>query len=140
MQKCSLAALSREVRIHPWFAFLLTPEYRLLLAAKIDYMVQLIEKHKKEISVLCDRYGVAKLEIFGSGVDEARFDQTNSDLDFLVEFADVPNGSHDDRYFDLLFALQEMFHRNIDLVMPSAIKNVYFLGAIKKDREVIYAA
>lgn len=103
-------------------------------------MVKLLEKHKKEISVLCDRYGVAKLEIFGSAADEARFDQINSDLDFLVEFADIPDGDYADRYFDLLFALEKLFHRDIDLVMSSAIKNVYFLGAIKKNREVIYAA
>jgi len=103
-------------------------------------MVDLIKKHISEISVLCDRYDVAKLEVFGSATDVTIFDEDKSDLDFLVEFSPLPEGSHADSYFDLFFALKEIFHRKIDLVMSNAIKNVYFLEAIKQHREVIYAA
>ena len=102
-------------------------------------MVDIIKNHISEISVLCDRYNVAKLEVFGSATDAAHFDDEKSDLDFLVEFSPLPEGCHADSYFDLFFALKEIFHREVDLVMSSAIKNVYFLEAIQQHREVIYA-
>ena len=102
-------------------------------------MVDIIKAHISEISVLCDKYNVARLEVFGSATDPALFDEEKSDLDFLVEFSPLPEGCHADNYFDLFFALKEIFHKDVDLVMGSAIKNVYFLEAIEKHRELIYA-
>lgn len=103
-------------------------------------MVKLIKNHLEEISKLCNKYDVAKLEVFGSATDESRFDYESSDLDFLVEFAALPDGRHADNYFGLFFALKDIFHRDVDLLMNNAIHNIYFLEAIKKHREVIYAA
>jgi predicted nucleotidyltransferase len=103
-------------------------------------MVDLIEKHILEISNLCDKYNVARLEVFGSATDSARFNNDESDLDFLVKFHELPDGTHADHYFELFFALKDIFNRDIDLVMSDAIKNKYFLEAIKSHREVVYAA
>ena len=48
-------------------------------------MIAAVDQHREEISALCRRYGVRRLELFGSAATEV-FDPPRSDLDFLVEF------------------------------------------------------
>jgi predicted nucleotidyltransferase len=98
-----------------------------------------IEAKRDEIQELCRRYQVRRLELFGSAVSD-RFDSQTSDLDFLVEFDQVPPSEHAKHYFGLLFALTDLFGRDVDLVEIGAIDNPYFLRAIAKDRVVVYAA
>ena len=102
-------------------------------------MNRLIEKKRDDLIRLCARYRVRRLEIFGSALTN-RFDPHTGDLDFLVEFLQLQPGEYADTYFGLLEALRELFQRNIDLVMTSAIKNRYFLESINRSRTVLYAA
>ena len=102
-------------------------------------MVAIIESNRAELNRLCARYHVGRLELFGSAAG-GRFDLASSDLDFLVEFRDVPLGQHADCYFGLLEALESLFGRRIDLVEAKAIDNPYFLAGIGPEREVLYAA
>jgi hypothetical protein len=102
-------------------------------------MVAIIESNRAELNRLCARYHVGRLELFGSAAG-GRFDPARSDLDFLVEFRDVPPGQHADCYFGLLEALESLFGRRIDLVEAKAIDNPYFLAGIGPEREVLYAA
>jgi predicted nucleotidyltransferase len=98
-------------------------------------MVSLIAAKKIELSQLCKRFHVAKLELFGSATTD-HFRPEASDLDFLVEFERGFEGG----YFDFLFELESLFGRDVDLVMTAAIRNPYFLRAIAKQRTVLYAA
>jgi hypothetical protein len=82
---------------------------------------------------------VRRLELFGSAARED-FDPSSSDMDFLVEFQEVPPGKHADCYFGLLEALESLFGRPVDLAETKAIRNPYFLAAIEKTRTVLYAA
>ena len=102
-------------------------------------MVQLITDHAAELEQLCRRCRVLRLDVFGSATDASRFGP-ESDLDFLVEFQSAREPGIADRYFDLLFALQELYGRPVDLVMDSAIKNPYFREAVEESRELVYAA
>ena len=77
--------------------------------------------------------------MFGSAVTRD-FDIQNSDLDFLVEFLPLPEGQYADAYFDLLFDLQGLFGRDVDLVTVAAIKNPYFIQSINQQKELLYAA
>jgi len=103
-------------------------------------MIRLIEDNYKLLKRLCKQYRVKRFEVFGSSLTGEGFDPENSDLDFLVEFLPLQPGEHADAYFGLLEALQDLFSRHVDLVMPRAIKNPYFLESINKSRKVIYAA
>jgi predicted nucleotidyltransferase len=103
-------------------------------------MIRLIEENYITLEKLCKKYRVKRFEIFGSALIAQGFDPEHSDLDFLVEFLPLPPGEHANAYFGLLEELQDLFKRHIDLVMPRAIKNPYFLESINKSREVIYAA
>ncbi len=96
-----------------------------------------IQDHPPELAALCRRYGVRRLEIFGSGARQ-RPGEGVRDLDFLVEFEDLDQGDYANAYFGLLEALEALFGRPVDLVMTSAIDNPYFLQDIARTRTVLY--
>ncbi|HEV7508701.1 MAG TPA: nucleotidyltransferase domain-containing protein [Thermoanaerobaculia bacterium] len=102
-------------------------------------MHPMIANRKIELEALCERFGVRRLEVFGSAAGE-RFNDSRSDLDFLVDFAAASPAELADRYFGLLEELEGLFGRPIDLVMTAAIKNPYFLQGIQPSRRLLYAA
>jgi predicted nucleotidyltransferase len=102
-------------------------------------MEQLIIQHRPAIEVLCQRYRVQRLELFGSAATDG-FRASRSDVDFLVEFQSLQSGAYADAYFGLLAELESLFQRHVDLVMVKAITNPYFLAAIEKSRTLLYAA
>ncbi|MSQ96581.1 MAG: DNA polymerase subunit beta [Gemmataceae bacterium] len=102
-------------------------------------MLDLIEQHRGDLESLCRKYHVKTLELFGSAAG-GNFDAAQSDFDFLLEFLpDAPNRIFSG-YFDLKFDLERLFGRKVDLVMPSAIRNRYFLQAVNQQRKLVYAA
>ena len=102
-------------------------------------MHSLIDEKRDQIIELCRRYRVRALELFGSAAGD-RFDPATSDLDFLVDYEALPPREHAACYFGLLFSLQDLFGRDVDLVEVSAVRNPYFLQAIAGDRVLLYAA
>jgi len=102
-------------------------------------MNALISEKREEIIVLCRRFRVKALELFGSAAGD-RFDPASSDLDFLVDYEEISPSDHAECSFGLLFSLEDLFGRDIDLVELSAVRNPYFLQAISKDRVLLYAA
>ena len=84
------------------------------------------------------RYGVARLELFGSAAGDA-FDPQRSDLDFLVEFDADPSRLFD-RYFGLKESLEALYGRRVDLVTASSLRNRYFIEAVNQSRRLVYAA
>jgi predicted nucleotidyltransferase len=100
---------------------------------------EIIAQHSPALRRLCGRYGVQRLEIFGSATTGA-FDPDRSDLDFLVQFANPSAEDAADNYFGLMSALEDLFGRRIDLVFVDAIRNPYFLQKVNAQRRVLYAA
>lgn len=98
-----------------------------------------MEQKRDEIAALCRRYHVRRLEVFGSAA-RGEFDAETSDFDFLVEFYPLSPGEAADAYFGFLEDMQALLQRPVDLLMPSAVTNPYFLEAIEPTREVLYAA
>jgi uncharacterized protein len=88
---------------------------------------------------LCRRFRVSRLELFGSAAT-GKFVDSHSDLDFLVEFEPLTPSDRAASYFGLLEALQDLFHREIDLVELAAVTNPYFKQSVNADRTVLYAA
>ena len=103
-------------------------------------MSPLVEEKIDELQKLCEKYSVRCMEIFGSAASDTDFDENGSDLDFLVEFQPLEENQYADAYFGLLFALQDLFDRPVDLVMTEAIRNPYFKTSIDRTRKVLYAA
>jgi predicted nucleotidyltransferase len=98
-----------------------------------------VEHNRHAVERLCVKHRVKRLELFGSAA-AGTFNSASSDLDFLVEFQPLGPGEHADAYFGLLADLEDLFRRPVDLVMPRAIRNRYFLEGINRSREVLYAA
>lgn len=102
-------------------------------------MIALIENHRSDIELLCRRFHVARLDVFGSAADDS-FDPQRSDIDFLVEFRPLDPAPLADAYFGLLDALTKLFDLDVDLVTPKSIRNPYFLKGVNKTRRPLYAA
>jgi len=96
-------------------------------------------QHRTELEALCRRYGVRRLELFGSAAAE-QDRHGESDLDFLVEFGPFPPGAYADAYFGLRESLEALFGRPADLVVASAIRNPYFRQAVERTKTLLYAA
>ena len=103
-------------------------------------MISLIEDKQRPLTDLCRRYGVQRLELFGSAA-AGDFDPSRSDLDFLVEFLpDQHLGPWLRHYFALRSELSQLFERPVDLVMANAVKNPHFRRELERTRTLLYAA
>ncbi len=103
-------------------------------------MVTLVSDKINEIQIACKEMHVASLYLFGSGARTNDFN-TDSDLDFLYSFQTDEGGYllppfYD--YFDLLWKLETITGKKVDLVAEKVIKNKYFLEEVQKDRVKIY--
>jgi predicted nucleotidyltransferase len=101
-------------------------------------MVALVEQNSAALAALCRQFHVKWLELFGSAARGELVDAT-SDLDFLVEFLDMPDGEHANAYFGLLEGLPSLIGRKVDLVVARAIRNPYFRESVNRDRTLVYA-
>ena len=98
-----------------------------------------LSAHRAAVATLCRLSGVKRLELFGSAARDD-FDPGHSDFDFLVEFDDSNNSDPLQSYFGLKEALELLLGRQVDLVMPAAVKNPYILASINRDRQLVYGA
>lgn len=99
-------------------------------------MISDVETHREEIGALCRRYGVERLEVFGSAATE-EFDEESSDVDLVVSFADKSPG-YADRFLDFAEALEDLCGRDVDLVTEQSISNPYFQKSVNDSRELVY--
>ena len=96
-------------------------------------------QNSEELTQLCERYGVTRLELFGSATGK-RFDLERSDLDFLVTFRSVESLGLAEQYFGFKEELEHLFSRPVDLIELDAVDNPYFLEEIQTERQLLYAA
>ena len=102
-------------------------------------MNAMFARRRTELEALCRRYGVRRLELFGSAA--AGQDRPGeSDLDFLVEFEPFPPGAYADAYLGLVESLEGLFGLPAYLVVASAIRNPYFLQAVEQTKTFLYVA
>lgn len=100
-------------------------------------MIPLLEQHQDQIAQLCRRYGVRKLEVFGSAAS-GHFDPIRSDVDFFFEFDSNPTALAD-RFFGLMEDLERLLGRKVDLVSSQDARNPYFLQVANQHRVTLYA-
>jgi predicted nucleotidyltransferase len=98
-----------------------------------------IRRRKAEIAEACERFGVARLDVFGSAITDA-FDVARSDLDFLVEFNDEGRQHAFDNFFGLREHLAALFGRRVDLITRRSLRNPYLIREIEQNRQLLYAS
>ncbi len=102
-------------------------------------MIGLLQSNRHALEAVCSRFGVARLEAFGSALRED-FKNGLSDLDLLVDFKPMEPYARVDAYFGLLNELRAMFQQEIDLVMVDAVRNPYISREIERTKQLLYAA
>jgi predicted nucleotidyltransferase len=87
--------------------------------------IETLRRHRSDV----DSYGVNRIGVFGS---HARGEQDeNSDVDILVDFRE-PTFDH---FMDLIFFLEDLFGREVDLVTTDAL-SPYIEATVR--REVVW--
>ncbi|HEY2081538.1 MAG TPA: nucleotidyltransferase domain-containing protein [Verrucomicrobiae bacterium] len=102
-------------------------------------MISLVAQKRNELSSLCRQFKVRRLDLFGSAAKD-KFNETSSDLDFLVSFSAQEPDEYTRCYFSLAQALEKLFHRNVDLITERSVRNPYFRQVIEQTREPVYGA
>lgn len=99
-----------------------------------------IVQHKlPEVLRLCKKHRVERLYLFGSANTED-FNE-HSDIDFLISFQNtISLEEYADNFFDLLFALEDLLGRQIDLVNEKTLSNPYFIRSVEETKQLVYAA
>jgi predicted nucleotidyltransferase len=95
-----------------------------------------IERIKPEIERVCRSLPVRRLGLFGSALS-GNFSQ-GSDVDVLVIFDSGEDIDLFDKYFELKERLEEIFEREVDLVVDKKFKNPVLRESIDRTRTVIY--
>jgi len=95
-----------------------------------------LEKYTNDIKQLCEKHKVKSLYAFGSVLTD-NFNH-NSDIDFIVDFKPLDLPEYADNYYNLKYALENVVHRQVDLLEEKAIKNPYFKQAVKDKRQLVY--
>ncbi len=97
-----------------------------------DKLPQLVE--------LCKKYSVVRMYLFGSAARDD-FDEATSDFDFLITISEeLAPEDRGENFFDLMYALDDLFGREVDLMTEQQLSNPYLIASINKDKQLIYEA
>lgn len=98
-----------------------------------------ISSRREDIAALCRRFGVKRLDLFGSAASGG-FDPRHSDFDFLVDLGEQPSAAYVEAYFGLQESLATLLGRPVDLVTDRSLTNPYLRTSILQSRQPLYAA
>lgn len=74
--------------------------------------------------------------MFGSVLTD-RFNE-ESDIDFVVDFDRENVTDYFDNYFNLKYALEDLFKRKVDLLEEQTIRNPYLKKSVDQTKTLIY--
>jgi len=100
-------------------------------------MLPLIAEHRAEIAELCRRFGVRRLDVFGSAARNTDFNPQRSDIDFVVAF-ERADGASLEEFLALREALAAIMNRPVDLVMEGSVRNPFIKAGIRRSAETVY--
>lgn len=93
----------------------------------------LLKSNLSKIRQLMKMHGVVRAFAFGSAATDKMHD--DSDVDFIVNFStDLDYQTYGNNYFKLLYALQTLLNKEVDLVAEETITNPYLLQNINSQK------
>ena len=102
-------------------------------------MNRIVEDKISELKVLCIKYKVDNLYVFGS-INTIDFNE-ESDIDFLISFSKkIIVDEYSENYFLLHAQLQALFNRKIDLLTENSLSNPYFIKSFEQSKQLVYEA
>ncbi len=102
-------------------------------------MLDVITHKVQAISIICLRYDVRQLEVFGSAARESG-DTPVGDIDFAVAFNHIDRSDALGQFFNLKEELSFLLGKPVDLVELTAIRNPYVRRTIEEDKQLVFAA
>jgi hypothetical protein len=96
-----------------------------------------ILKRVADFRLLCENHEVKSLYAFGSSVSE-KFDITTSDIDLLVEIDEANPVERGEKLMSLWDSFEQFFHRKVDLLTNTSIRNPYLRKSIDSTKILIY--
>jgi predicted nucleotidyltransferase len=90
-----------------------------------------------DFDILCQKHKVKYLYAFGSSVTD-KFDYERSDIDLLVEIDDNDPVERGEKLISLWDLFEEFFHRKVDLLTDSSIRNPFLRKSIDSTKILIY--
>ena len=100
-------------------------------------MLQL-KKYSENLADLCNKSLVIdRLYIFGSAASP-RFSEETSDVDILVETADLSPDERGEGLINLWNGLESIFGRKVDQVTANSLRNPYFINEVERTKQLIY--
>lgn len=97
-----------------------------------------LTQHRERLVRLCRTAGVKRLAAFGSVV-RADF-RPDSDVDLLVEFADVESPGYADRFMHFAEEAERILGRPVDLLTTASLRNPYLKHRVEEEAVEIHAA
>lgn len=98
--------------------------------------MKIADKNINRIKKLCKQYKVRTLSVFGSVIRDDF--NTDSDIDFVVDFEENDPFKYTDLYFQLKEKLEQLLQRQIDLIEERGIKNQIFRKELDDTKILIY--
>ena len=96
------------------------------------------KKYSKELTDLCsNNLAISKLYFFGS-VLSSNFDEDTSDVDVLVEVANLPPEERGEYLIDFWDNLELLFNRKVDLLTENSLRNPFFKKEVEQTKKLIY--
>ena len=99
-------------------------------------LLPLLVDQLEPLRLLCDRYGVDRLEVFGSAV-KGLFDPARSDLDFIVQMTGQHEPGYARRFCGFADELEALLGHPVDLLTESMINNPYFRKDVDASRQLL---
>lgn len=100
-------------------------------------MTPLIDEYRLQLADLCRRFGVQRLDLFGSAA-RGTFRPDHSDLDFIVQFKNPGGPDYATRYLRFAESLETLFRRPVDVLIDQPFSNPYFREAVEETRCTVY--
>ncbi len=104
-------------------------------------MNSIVKDKLPQIVELCKKYRVVRMYLFGSAARDTDFDPKTSDIDLLYTFSpELTIDEYGDNFFELMWALDELFGRQVDMTAEKSLSNPYLIESINRDKQLIYGA
>ena len=97
----------------------------------------IVSNNLSEIRRLLNQHKVKRAYAFGS-VCTDKFNE-QSDIDLLIAFQEgMEPIERGENWWTLLYALQNLFKREVDLVAEDTLRNPYFIKSVNASKELIH--
>jgi len=101
------------------------------------FIYDVISKRLEDFKAVCSNHRVKYLYAFGSSVTD-KFDSETSDIDLLVEIDDSDPIERGEKLISLWDTFEEFFHRKVDLLTETSIRNPFLRRSIDSTKILIY--